>query len=48
MSQPLYHREKDPSTQWIGDWVGPGASLDAVTKRKIPYIAPAGNQTLVI
>jgi hypothetical protein len=24
-----------PSTHWIGDWVGPRVSLDAVEKRKI-------------
>jgi len=23
-------------TNWIGDWVGPRAGLDAVAKRKIP------------
>jgi hypothetical protein len=27
-------REKGPSTLWIGGWVGPGAVLDAVVKRK--------------
>jgi hypothetical protein len=29
-------KEKDPGTHWIGDWVGPSASLDTVLKRKIP------------
>jgi hypothetical protein len=24
-----------PSTHWIGDWVGPRASLDSMKKRKI-------------
>jgi hypothetical protein len=29
-------RERTPGTHWIGGWVGPRASLDAVVKRKIP------------
>jgi hypothetical protein len=29
-------RERAPGTHWIGDWVGPGAVLEAVVKRKIP------------
>jgi hypothetical protein len=29
-------RERVPGTHWIGGWVGPGAVLDAVVKRKIP------------
>jgi hypothetical protein len=29
-------RERAPGTHWIGGWVGPGAVLDAVVKRKIP------------
>jgi len=29
-------RERAPGTQFIGGWVGPGAVLDAVVKRKIP------------
>jgi hypothetical protein len=29
-------REGDPSTHWIGGWVGPRAALDMVVKRKIP------------
>jgi hypothetical protein len=28
-------RERAPSTHWIGDRVGPRASLDAVEKRRI-------------
>jgi hypothetical protein len=28
--------EKAPRTHWIGGWVGPGAVLDVVVKRKIP------------
>jgi hypothetical protein len=30
----LYPRGKDPSTHWIGCWVGPRASLDAGARRK--------------
>jgi hypothetical protein len=30
------HRERDPSTDWIGDWVGSRDGLDTVSKRKIP------------
>jgi hypothetical protein len=26
-----------PSSHWIGDWVGLGASLDVVAKRKISF-----------
>jgi hypothetical protein len=29
-------KERAPRTHWIGGWVGPGAVLDAVVKRKIP------------
>jgi hypothetical protein len=28
-------RERAPGTHWIGGWVGPGATLDAVVKRNI-------------
>jgi hypothetical protein len=37
-------RETDPGTNWLGDWVGPRAVLDAVVKGNIP--SPAGNRTL--
>jgi hypothetical protein len=37
-------KERVPSTQWIGGWVGPRAVLDAVVREKFP--APAGNRTL--
>jgi hypothetical protein len=33
-------REGAPGTHWIGDWVGPGAVLDAAVKRKIPNPPP--------
>jgi hypothetical protein len=29
-------KERAPGTHWIGGWVGPGAVIDAVVKRKIP------------
>jgi hypothetical protein len=29
-------RERAPGTHWIGGWVGTGAVLDTVMKRKIP------------
>jgi hypothetical protein len=35
-------REIAPSTHWIGGWVGPRASLDAVVKRKNPFITLPG------
>jgi hypothetical protein len=28
--------KEPPGTHWIGDWVGPRAGLDVVSKRKIP------------
>jgi hypothetical protein len=32
-------RERAPDTYWIGGWVGPRASLDAVGRDKtVPYI----------
>jgi hypothetical protein len=34
----LCPRERVPATHWIGGWVGPRASLDAVVKRKIPSL----------
>jgi hypothetical protein len=30
------HPQGAPGTHWIGGWVGPRATLDAVVKRKIP------------
>jgi hypothetical protein len=36
-----------PATRLIG-WMGPGAGVDAVAKRKIPIFAPAGNLIPVI
>jgi len=32
-------REKASGTYWIGGWVGPGAGLDMVAKRKFPALA---------
>jgi hypothetical protein len=32
----LTPRETAPDTHWVGDWVGPRASLDMVLKRKTP------------
>jgi hypothetical protein len=32
----LYPQGRVPGTHWIGDWVGPRAVLDTVSKRKIP------------
>jgi hypothetical protein len=29
-------RERDPSTHWIGGWMGPRAVLNTAVKRKIP------------
>jgi len=40
--------ESTPGTHRIGSWVGPRAGLDAMAKRKIPIIAPAGNWTQVL
>jgi hypothetical protein len=44
----LLPEEKVPGIQWIKGWVGHRASLDMVAKRKNPFPAPAGNQTLVM
>jgi len=33
---------KDRRIQRVGCWGGTGSGMDAVTKRKIPFIAPAG------
>jgi len=35
--------ERVPGNYWLGGWVCPTAGLDAVAKRKIPNIAPAGS-----
>jgi len=37
------HAESAPSTRWLEGWLGLRAALDAVAKRKIPIIVPAGN-----
>jgi len=36
--------KRAPGTRWIGSWVGPNTSPDAVTKKKFP----AGNRTSVV
>jgi hypothetical protein len=35
MLRPLYHKEKDPDTHWIGGRVDPRTGLDDVERRKI-------------
>jgi len=41
--------ERTPlDTHWTGGWVYPRASLDTVAKRKIPFHAPAKNQTPLV
>jgi hypothetical protein len=48
-SQPLYPWGKRAArTHWTGGWVGLRSGLGAVTKRKNPIIAPAGNRTSVV
>jgi hypothetical protein len=32
-------------THWIGGWVGPRAGLEAVVKRRIPFLVLARNRT---
>jgi hypothetical protein len=36
--QPHYPQRKVPHSHYIGGWVGPGACIDAVAKRKIPSL----------
>jgi hypothetical protein len=36
---------RSPGTYWVGGWMGPRASLDAVDKRKI---LPFQDQTLAV
>jgi len=35
-TRPLYLRDKNHGTHWMGGWMGPRAGLDAVVNRKIP------------
>jgi hypothetical protein len=44
----LPHRERTPSTHWIGGWVGPRAVLDAVMKGKIPSPRRESNPRILI
>jgi hypothetical protein len=41
--RPIYPTERPLGTHWVGGWVGPIASLNAVEKRKIPS-PPPGNR----
>jgi len=34
-SRSFYSQRSSTGTDWIGDWVGPRASLDLVAKRKV-------------
>jgi hypothetical protein len=52
---PFTPGERSPSTHWIGGWVGPGAGLDDVERRKIlplpglelrPHGRPTRSQSL--
>jgi hypothetical protein len=52
---PLYPGERAPGIHWIGGWMGPGAGLDDVEKRKFltlpglelrPLGLPARSQSL--
>jgi hypothetical protein len=44
-SQPCFTlRERAPSTHWTGGWVGPRASLDAETRRKILCLCRGSNR----
>jgi hypothetical protein len=36
-------RKRGPGIHWIGAWVGPCASLDAVEKRKISFLCRESN-----
>jgi hypothetical protein len=40
-------RERAPDTHWIGDWVGPRASLDAVEKRNILHCQESNHSTCI-
>jgi hypothetical protein len=43
--RPLHHRGTDPGYHWIGGWVGPRDSRDAVAKRR-SYLTLAGIEPL--
>jgi hypothetical protein len=47
MPRPLTPRERAPGTHWIIRWVGPGAGLDAVVKRKIPSPCRDSNPPII-
>jgi hypothetical protein len=44
----FFPKESASGTHCIGEWVGPATGMEAVMKRKIPFIAPVGNRTPVI
>jgi len=41
-------RERAPGIHWIGGWVRPTASLDAMVKSKNPFTGSARNRTPVV
>jgi len=43
MHWPLYPTETDPSTHWIGGWVGPGG-LSGHSGDKTPSLLLPGNE----
>jgi len=36
-----------PSNHWVGEWVGPSASLDVMVRRKIPSLPLPGIEPLL-
>jgi hypothetical protein len=48
MPQPLCPWGKSPQHPLEGGWVGPRANVDAVAKRRNPFVAPAWNWILFI
>jgi hypothetical protein len=47
-NRPLYTRERDTDTCWIGSWVGPRAGPVAAVKRKIVIPCRDSNPQLII
>jgi hypothetical protein len=49
VSGQLHPQAALPDTHWIGGWLEPRVCLDAVAKKKKnSFIAPAGNQSVVV